>query len=118
MIYRNSEQACSERWTEEPNPDAGTIALHFLVGELDLMRFTGSSSAVIHDLAAFLESATGSHLEVFRSGSGSLLVRAIPWSDSLLLTGRTANVLRSYIDCQVVKMADRFDMTVRHALAF
>jgi hypothetical protein len=113
MIYRNSEQACSTRWARELNPDGGTIAREFLAGELDLMLFTRSSSPVTEDLAAFL--AAASELEVYRSDDGDLLIRAVPWSDSLLLTGRTAHVLCSYLDSQIVRMEDRFDMTVRHA---
>ncbi|HEX6177691.1 MAG TPA: hypothetical protein VF057_04990 [Thermoanaerobaculia bacterium] len=117
MIYRNSELARTHRWELDPNSDAGTVARHFLAGELDLLRFTRSDADVVRDLTAFLECASGVDLEVHRGTDGSLLVCAPPWFESLLLTGRTAHVLRSYIDSELVKMEDRFDMTVRHAVA-
>lgn len=117
MIYRNSEQASTQRWELDPNSDAGTVARHFLAGELDLLRFTRSDAAVVRDLSLFLDCASGVELEVHRGENGNLLVCAPPWGESLLLTGRTAHVLRAYIDSELVKMEDRFEMTVRHAAA-
>ena len=115
MIYPNSDEARTRLWTLDENPEAGSIARHFLAGELDLLRFSRSNSALTDALASFLDSADGAELEVHRGDDDDLLVTATEQCQSLLLTGRTANVLRSYIDSEIVKMEDRFDMTVRHA---
>lgn len=113
MIYRNSDRAAEHEWVRDTSPDSGPIACEFLAGELDLLRFTNGPADVIAELATFLDSATGLSLAVDRAATGEILISAGPWAESLLLDGRTADVLRAYLDREVVRMEDRFDMTVR-----
>ncbi len=113
MIYRNSERAGEHEWERDPSADAGPIARDFLAGELDLLRFTNGPADVIAELATFLDSAAGLSLSVDRAPTGEILISAGPWAESLLLDGRTADVLRAYLDREVVRMEDRLDMTVR-----
>ena len=117
MIYRNSDLAQRFHWRPEPGDQAGMIARDFLAGELDLLRFSGADVPLMRDLSFFLESAQGLDVLVHRSATGELLISAGPWSEALLLTGRTADVLRAYLDSHVVRMEDRFDMTVRQAVS-
>jgi hypothetical protein len=114
MIYRNSSLSARLHWLPELNPDASEIARNFLTGEWDLMRLTLTSGDIVNDLAAFLDTSAGLPLVVRRAASGEILISVDPWSESLLLTGRTADVLSSYLDQKIVRMEDRFDMTVRH----
>jgi len=114
MIYRNSDLPTRLHWWPDANPDASDIARNFLTGEWELMRLTLTSGDIVNDLAAFLDTSAGSPLAVRRAASGEILISVDPWSESLLLTGRTADVLSSYLDQKIVRMEDRFDMTVRH----
>ena len=116
MIYRNPAHSQNHIWSLETNPDAGNIARNFLSGELDLLRFTMPENPAARDLAEFLDAAAGAPLLVHRSVTGELLITARPWSESLFLTGRTADVLSAYIHNRIVRMEDRFDMTVRQAV--
>lgn len=116
MIYRNSPMASKLNWWTEPNAGAGEIAREFLSGERELLQFVRAENDMLLDLIVFLEATRGLSLTVRRSVGGELLVTALPWAESLLLTGRTADVLRGYIDNQMVRMADRFDMTVRQSV--
>src|SRR5688572_29614982 len=102
MIYRNSDLAAAHQWSADANPEAGHIAREFLTGELDLLRFTRTSNDITRDLSAFLDCAAGVALSVRRSPGGELLISAAPWNESLLLTGRTADVLRGYLDSEIV----------------
>lgn len=116
MIYRNVNMPMRLHWWPETNPEAGSIARDFLVGERDLLRFTRAEGEVVSELEAFLEVSAGLSLVVRRAPSGEILLSVDPWSESLLLTGRTAEVLSGYLDRKVVRMEDRFDMTVRQAV--
>ena len=116
LIYRNAPHSLDHTWLLENNPQAGSIARDFLSGELDLLRFTAPSGPAARDLRDFLEATSGAPLVVHRSPTGEILVTARPWSESLLLTGRTADVLSAYIHNRVVRMEDRFDMTVRQTV--
>ena len=116
MIYRNSPMATKLRWWTDSNAGAGEIAREFLNGERELLQFVRAENDMVLDLIVFLEATRGLSLTVRRSVGGELLVTAVPWAESLLLTGRTAEVLRGYIDNRMVKMADRFDMTVRQPI--
>ena|SRR5688572_2592174 len=114
MIYPNSNMPTRLHWWPDVNPDAGEIARNFLTAECELMRLTRTSGDIANDLAAFLDASAGSLLVVRRAASGEILISVDPWSESLLLTGRTADVLSGYLDQKIVRMEDRFDMTVRH----
>jgi hypothetical protein len=103
-------------WWPDVNPDACEIARNFLTGECELMQLTHTSGEIANDLAAFLDASRGSQLVVRRAASGEILISVDPWSESLLLTGRTADVLSGYLDQKIVRMEDRFDMTVRHGV--
>ena len=114
MIYRNSNMPMRLHWWPDVNPEAGEIARNFLIGECDLLRLTRASGEIVNELAAFLNASSGSSLVVRRAASGEILISVDPWSESLLLTGRTADVLSGYLDQKIVRMEDRFDMTLRH----
>ncbi|HUP44892.1 MAG TPA: hypothetical protein VM779_05205 [Thermoanaerobaculia bacterium] len=116
MIYRNARHSDEGQWSLEHNPEAGVIARDFLSGELDLLKFVSPASAPARDLGAFLDSARDLPLSVYHSAAGELLITIDPWSETLLLTGRTADVLSAYINNRIVRMEDRFDMTVRQAV--
>ncbi len=116
MIYRNSSMPLRLHWWPDTNREAGSIARDFLVGEYELMRFTRSGDEIAHDLRAFLDASEGLPLVVRRAASGEILISVDPWAESLLLTGRTADVLAGYIDQKIVRMEDRFDMTVRQSV--
>lgn len=116
MIYRNFNMPMRLHWWPDVNPEAGSIARDFLVGECELLRFTRAVGDVLSDLAAFLDASAGLPLVVGRAASGEILLSVEPWSESLLLTGRTADVLSGYLDRKVVRMEDRFDMTVRQSV--
>jgi hypothetical protein len=112
MIYYNSDIARSMQWSIA-DIEAGETARAFLQGESQLLRLARSDSGEAFALAAFLEACENVPLTVQRAHSGDLLVRAGTRGDTLLITGRTANVLSSYLDDAPVRMQDRFDMTVR-----
>lgn len=112
MIYRNTDLTRGITWVPESNPEAGDLARKFLEGERELLRLARVRSTAIVPINIFLESATDSTLNVERGVAGELLVRATDSGESLLLTGKTAAVLRSYIDDQPVMMDDRGDMTL------
>ncbi|HEU4521052.1 MAG TPA: hypothetical protein VFT12_03555 [Thermoanaerobaculia bacterium] len=116
MIYRNLPDVRDRAWSAVENAEAGTIARDFLVCEYDLLRFTRTQNSTVSDLGGFLDATEGFPLLVHRDGAGEVLVTSKPWSESLLLTGRTADVLCGYLDHKVVRMEDRFDMTVRQSV--
>lgn len=112
MIYRNSTQAREIVWWSEPNDEAGAIARRFLEGEHELLQLARARTSTIVDMTTFLENAGSASLTVRRAATGELLVSAYDGED-LLLTGRTASVLRGYIDNEPVRMHERLDMTQR-----
>jgi hypothetical protein len=113
VIYRNTDLTRGITWIPEENPEAGDLARKFLEGERELLRLSRVRSTAIVPINIFLESATDTKLNVQRGVDGELLVRATDSGESLLLTGKTAEVLRSYIDGRPVSMDDRGDMTIR-----
>ncbi|HEV8657602.1 MAG TPA: hypothetical protein VGS96_03145 [Thermoanaerobaculia bacterium] len=114
MIYRNSDLSRSITWTPELNPEAGELALKFLNGERELMRLAHVRSSSIVALTTFLTVASDRDIVVKRGIGGELLVSASDSGESLLLTGKTAEVLSSYIDEEPVSTRDRGEMTIRH----
>ena len=117
MIYRNSELARNTQWTPRGNPAAGVIASQFLAGERELLHLAHARSSAIVALTIFLENAADAGLFVDRAESGDLLISSAATDDTLLITGKTAEVLRSYLDDEPVSMRDRADMTVRRRIA-
>lgn len=111
MIYRNSPLAQQVAWTVDRTPLASDIAVHFLHSECELLDLAHVAAEAVADLQAFLESATGQPVIVARSAAGAVLIRTT--GQTLMITGKTADVLRSYIDCEVVRSIDRSDMTLR-----
>lgn len=116
MIYRNVVHSSDAHWQLDRSSEAGAIARTFLAGEYDLLQFTRTRHQMVTDLGEFLEATKGLPLVVQRGDGGNVLVTARPRGESLLLTGRTADVLSGYLDEKIVRMEDRFDMTVRQAI--
>jgi hypothetical protein len=113
MIYLNLELTDDRRWLGEPKLDAGEIVRDFLTGERDLLELEHRTGAGVDALRRFLDSAEGRPIVVERSLAGEMLIRAIGASDSLVVTGRTAEVVAGYLDNKLVSMEDRWDMTLR-----
>lgn len=112
MLTLNADHAMNLQWECDENADAATIARRFLAGERELMRLHGSLGAGARDLHQFLE-ATGDALVVRRAASGEILLAPQGDGPTLLVSGKTADVLRAYLDDRPVRMQDRFDMTQR-----
>lgn len=116
MIYRNSDRLDDVRWLAEPDLGAGEIVRDFLMGERNLIELERGYIAAVDDLEQFLRAADGLPLSVERGATGEILVRPIGTSESLFITGRTAEVITGYIDRKPVWMDDRFEMTLRRRL--
>lgn len=114
MIYRNSDLANNITWTAETHPEAAERATKFLAAECELLRLSRTRSSAIVEINIFLETANGGGVEVHRGVTGELLVTSS--HQALLLTGKTAEVLGSYIDDEPVSTSDRFDMTIRRRM--
>jgi hypothetical protein len=113
VIYRNSLFADHVNWTIDETPQAADVARHFLRSECELLRLARVATNTVSDLEAFLEISAELPVSVARSAAGQLLVRAEKAGETLLITGKTAEVLSSYIDHEVVRTEDRLDMTLR-----
>ena len=112
MIFYNADISRSMTWSA-PLPDgAGDVARNFLEGEWQLLQLTRSRGPAAIALGAFLDATKEFSLTVHRTTTGELLVRP-SLGPTLLVTGKTAGVLSSYLDEAPVRMQDRFDMTVR-----
>lgn len=111
MIYRNTELTTTLYWMPDANGEAADIARTFLTGEYEILTLTRVRSAAVADLELFLHAVSGAEISVRRAHTGEVLVAAE--SESLVVTGRTAAVLRGYLDAERVTMQDRFDMTQR-----
>jgi len=117
VIYRNSPLSRQIAWTPDDTLLAPDIALHFLRGEYDLLRLARVAHSTVADLQLFLTLTAGLPLVVERSAAGELLVYCQEVDESLLITGKTADVLCSYIDCEPVHTQDRGDMTLRRQMS-
>ena len=113
MLYRNDERLNDLRWLGEPNLAAGEIVREFLSGERDLLELEHGHTPAVEDLDWFLEGAAERPICVERAATGQILIRAVGFSGSLLVTGRTADVLSGYLDSTPVWMEDRSEMTLR-----
>ena len=117
MIYRNSSLAQQITWNFDDTTLAAEIVLHFLRGECDLLRLARFADQTVADLETFLTVTAGLPLAIERSAAGGLRVWCETIGENLLITGKTAEVLRAYIDCQPVRGIDRGDMTLRRQAA-
>lgn len=113
MIYRNSSLAQQLSWNRDDALLAADIVLVFLRGERDLLRLAQLAKSTVADLDLFLTQTDGKPLLVDRASAGQLRIACEETGDSLFVTGKTADVLRAYIDCQPVRGIDRDDMTLR-----
>ena len=116
VIYRNSADIDSVKWLPDENPEAVAIARRFLHGERELLRLAHATTTAVNELQTFLDTTAELPVTLSRSSAGNLLLRAATINESLMITGRTAEVLRSYIDDDPVRMEDRLDMTMRRDL--
>jgi hypothetical protein len=116
MIYRNSVLADQIRWTPDETPEAADIARTFLRSECELLRLAHVETTSVGELESFLKNSANAPLSVERSSGQELLVRADGADESLLITGKTAEVLYAYINSEPVKTEDRADMTLRRGI--
>ena len=116
VIYRNSALADQIKWSPDNTDGAPDIVRTFLRSEYDLLRLARVASSSIADLELFLRNSANVPLTVDRSAAQELLVRADKAGESLLITGKTAEVLTAYIDSEPVRTEDRADMTLRRAM--
>jgi hypothetical protein len=116
VIYRNSPSIDRVAWSPDANLEAVAIARRFLHGERELLRLARAERRVIDELQEFLDLTAELPVHLFRSANGNILLHAEGARESLMLTGKTAEVLRSYIDDEPVRMQDRLDMTQRRDL--
>ena len=112
MIFYNADISRSMTWSAALPEGAGDVARKFLEGESQLLQLTRSHGAAALALGTFLEATKDFSLTVHRTTNGEILIRP-SLGPTLLVTGKTASVLSSYLDEAPVRMQDRFDMTVR-----
>ena len=116
VIYRNSVLADQIRWTPDETADAAEVARTFLRSEYELLRLARVATTSVSDLESFLKNSANASLTVERSAGQELLVRAEGAGETLLVTGKTAEVLCAYIDNEPVATEDRADMTLRRVM--
>lgn len=114
MIYSNSMLGNYIHWERHPNPEAASIASRFLSGERELLRLARARNSACAALTCFL--TTAQSIVVYRGACGELLLSCEATGEKLLLTGKTAEVLRSYLDDEPVSMRDRLEMTQRRRI--
>lgn len=112
MIRLNPDPT-SFAWQPVTNPEAPSIVRHFLAGERELLRLAGGMGPAARDLGEFLDAVDDEPLVVEQAAGGEVLVRPRGDGPTLLVTGKTADVLGAYIHDEPVRMEDRFDMTQR-----
>lgn len=111
MIYRRTDASTQTSWSHDSDSEAARVAIRFIDGERQLLELKQMEPALRRTLTDFLEHA--GHVEVARGVHGELLVQSSQSWDGLIVTGKTAEVLRAYIDHQPVSSHDRADMTIR-----
>jgi hypothetical protein len=116
VIYRNSALADQIRWSTDFTAGAPEIVRTFLRSEYDLLRLARVATSSVADLELFLKNSGNLPLTIERSAAHELLVSADKAGESLLITGKTAEVLSAYIDSEPVRTEDRADMTLRRAM--
>src|SRR5262249_18658868 len=103
-------------WLPDRNSGASEIARTFLRSEYELLCLARVQSSSVTDLEQFLRNTAGAPLAVERSTSDELLISAPAVGETLLITGKTAEVLCAYIDSEPVRTEDRADMTLRRSM--
>ncbi|SRR5260370_4608243 len=116
VIYRNSAVAQQIRWSLDDTAGACDIVRTFLRSEYDLLRLARVATSSVTDLESFLKNTANAPLTVQRSAAQELLIRAENADETLLITGKTAEVLCAYIDSEPVRTEDRADMTLRRVM--
>jgi hypothetical protein len=116
VIYRNSAVTEQIRWSLDDTAGAADIVRTFLRSEYDLLRLARVATTSVTDLESFLKNTANSPLTVQRSAAQELLVHAENAGETLLITGKTAEVLCAYIDSEPVRTEDRADMTLRRVM--
>jgi hypothetical protein len=116
VIYRNSAVTEQIRWSLDDTAGAADIVRTFLRSEYDLLRLARVATTSVTDLEFFLKNTANAPLTVERSAADELLVRADTAGETLLITGKTAEVLCAYIDSEPVRTEDRADMTLRRVM--
>jgi hypothetical protein len=116
VIYRNSAVTEQIRWSLDDTAGAADIVRTFLRSEYDLLRLARVATTSVTDLESFLKNTANAPLTVERSAADELLVRADTAGETLLITGKTAEVLCAYIDSEPVRTEDRADMTLRRVM--
>lgn len=99
-------------WVTEDLPDEGHQARTFLQGERSLAAIR-KDEELQQLLDRFLSSAEEQPLLVSMALTGEIRVRSSSSSQSLLLDGRTAEVLAATLRGEQSSAQDRMDMTVR-----
>ena len=95
-----------------PSRDADQVARRFLQSECSLAALQ-DDERLSADLSNFLTTASGHVLGIAYGSAGEILV-LIPSVDLfVLVTGKTADVLMSYLAGAPVSVRERMDMTVR-----
>lgn len=112
MIQTFPDSSPDLEWASENQNDEQHVARGFLQGErsLAVLQNDQTTAAVLED---FLRSAGDEALEISEALTGEVRVTASHGSPSILITGKTAEVLRSYIEGDSVSVSDRMDMTFR-----
>ena len=113
MVYRNFSLAEHVAWVPDPNPEAPEIARRFLAAERDLLELEGKATPALAALQAFFIGAGEAPLAVWRGAIGEVMITAAGCDESLMLTGKTADILCRYLDGDLVTMVDRGEMTIR-----
>ncbi|MDQ6800311.1 MAG: hypothetical protein M3041_05685 [Acidobacteriota bacterium] len=116
VIYRNSALADQIKWSPDNTAGAPDIVRTFLRSEYDLLCLARVTSSSVSDLELFLKNSANAPLSIERSAANELHVFADKAGESLLITGKTAEVLSAYIDSDPVRTEDRADMTLRRVL--
>lgn len=112
MIEAFPSDASPLEWVSENQPDEQHVARVFLQGErsLSVLQNDPVTAALLED---FLTLAGDGALQVSQALTGEVRVASAGGSPSILITGKTAEVLRSYLDGEQVSVSDRMDMTLR-----
>src|SRR5213595_1083236 len=98
MIIRNAPMASNIGWVRDENPRAVDIARRFLFGEIEILHLSRSQPSEVADIEGFLRISAEASSSVERSEAGHILLRMTKRDESLMITGKTAEVLGAYLD--------------------
>lgn len=104
-------------WSSEPVPDSDSLALKFITYERMLMHLAGKTpeeSGLKRSLDTFRQDAFTNGYQIFKTPDGKvLLLKALHCETSLLLDGKTARALLSYLENGYISHEQRLEMTIR-----